>query len=189
MMRSVGRCCVRLGRVVVAEAQQYVVEYVPRDVEADLVAGLAPFGIEAASEVPEDRGPGMVRVSRTGGALRHQKTRDGPEVLVETWGEGSAQARLARWIVGGGSVDSEGRLEASAAELAAIAGCGEDEAVDAMLDVTRSDYFSDDESRARQALEDRGTTAAGMAAMFGTTEADIIETMIELQELDPSLRV
>ena len=92
MMRSVGRCCVRLGRVVVAEAQQYVVEYVPRDVEADLVAGLAPFGVEAASEVPEDRVPGMVRVSRTGGALRHQKTRDGPEVLVETWGEDAVEA-------------------------------------------------------------------------------------------------
>lgn len=92
MTRSAGRCCDRLGRVAVPEPQPYLVEYVPRDVEADLVAGLATFGVVAAAEVPAEREPGMVRVSRTGGALRHQKTRDGPEVLVETWGEDAVEA-------------------------------------------------------------------------------------------------
>lgn len=58
---------------------------VPRDVEADVVQALARFGIEASTIVSAERGPGAIRISRTGGDLEAQRMRDNPRVLVEVW--------------------------------------------------------------------------------------------------------
>lgn len=66
---------------------------VPRDVEADLIQGLASFGITASTIVPADRGAGQVRVSRTGGMTDgYQGQRDRAEILVEVWEEDSVSA-------------------------------------------------------------------------------------------------
>lgn len=73
-------------------ADSYLIEDVPRDVEADILAGLARFGITASTEVRENREAGDVRVSRTGGALAHNHTRDRPEVLIEVWGADGVDA-------------------------------------------------------------------------------------------------
>lgn len=89
-MRSRGPCCALRGRVVVSES--FLVEAVPRDVEADVLAGLARFGFQASTEVPIDREAGTVRVSRTGGGLELNSQRDRPQVLVEVWGDTSVDA-------------------------------------------------------------------------------------------------
>lgn len=64
----------------------------PRDAEADLITALHGFGVTAQTLVPADRGPGLVRVSRVGGDLTAQKTRDRPLMLVEVWEKDSVSA-------------------------------------------------------------------------------------------------
>lgn len=66
---------------------------VPRDVESDVVAHYAAHGLQAQTQLGAARTAGMVRVTRTGGGLEHQDTRDAPQVLVETWAEDS----VASW--------------------------------------------------------------------------------------------
>lgn len=58
---------------------------VPLDVEAGVVGWLRSMGWNAATQVPRDRAPGMIRVSRVGGTLIKDGVRDEPRVLVEGW--------------------------------------------------------------------------------------------------------
>lgn len=69
----------------------YPVE-VPRDVEADLVADLRAFGINAATLVPEKVVAGTTRVSRIGGDPIANDTRDHPLMLIEIWESRSTTA-------------------------------------------------------------------------------------------------
>lgn len=60
--------------------------YVPHDVESALVAWLYSKGIDARTEVPLTRAPGMVRLQRVGGDVGEGGAVDRPEVAVESWG-------------------------------------------------------------------------------------------------------
>ncbi|MEV8166218.1 hypothetical protein AB0O80_10585 [Rothia kristinae] len=51
------------------------------------MSALAAFGITASTIVSADRGPGTIRISRTGGDLEAQRMRDNPRILVEVWEE------------------------------------------------------------------------------------------------------
>lgn len=80
---------------------EYIVD-VPRDAEADVLDALARFGVQASTIVPGARGPGTVRVSRTGGDLVMQQQRDRPLMLIEVWEETSPaafDAALRAWAV------------------------------------------------------------------------------------------
>lgn len=65
------------------EITNYIVD-VPRDVETDVVLHLQKYHVEAQSELGEDRFPGMVRVTRTGGDLDNE-AQDKPQILIEVW--------------------------------------------------------------------------------------------------------
>lgn len=66
---------------------------VPRDIEAEVVASLAQAGIKAQTIVPDDRGAGTIRISRTGGTTDdYQAQRDVAQLLIETWEENSVTA-------------------------------------------------------------------------------------------------
>lgn len=71
-----------------------IVAEVPRDVEADVVAHFRANGLEAQTELDpnDDRDPGTVRVTRTGGQLSNL-VQDIPQILVETWEKDS----VASW--------------------------------------------------------------------------------------------
>lgn len=60
---------------------------VPLDIEAGVVQWLRSLGVEASTQVPARRVPGMVRVSRIGGELLKDNVRDQPTILVESWGK------------------------------------------------------------------------------------------------------
>lgn len=65
---------------------------VPRDIEADVLIGLAQYGVRASTLVPANITAGCVRVSRLGGNLAPSGCRDHPKVLVEAWGSDSVAA-------------------------------------------------------------------------------------------------
>jgi hypothetical protein len=58
---------------------------VPLDVEAGVIMWLRSMGVWASTQVPKDRTPGMIRVSRVGGELIKDGVRDQPRMLVEGW--------------------------------------------------------------------------------------------------------
>ncbi|RTE50391.1 hypothetical protein [Actinobaculum sp. 352] len=74
--------------------------YGPADVVAGLVGFLRGHGINAATRVPLERAPGMVRVSRQGGGPVNE-LQDQAVMLVEVWAEDQPAAfDLARKIWG-----------------------------------------------------------------------------------------
>lgn len=78
-----------------------ITHYAPPDVVAALVGYLRGYGFDAATKVPAEREPGMVRVSRVGGAPR-SLVQDEAEILIECWhtdqGESFDLAR-AIWVL------------------------------------------------------------------------------------------
>ena len=77
-------------------SEEFIIEGIPRDVEADLIEALAVYGIHASTIVPADREPGIIRISRTGSGDSNtpdlQGSRDIPQIQVETWGKDSVEA-------------------------------------------------------------------------------------------------
>ncbi|MCC5781377.1 hypothetical protein CRM73_00140 [Kocuria sp. CCUG 69068] len=67
---------------------------VPRDVEADVVAHFRANELPAQTEIDDERAPGMVRVTRTGGELSNF-VQDVPQILIETWEKNS----VASWAL------------------------------------------------------------------------------------------
>lgn len=58
---------------------------VPLDIEAAVVGWLRSMDVNAATQVPKVRVPGMIRVSRVGGEPIKDRVRDQPRLLVEGW--------------------------------------------------------------------------------------------------------
>jgi hypothetical protein len=65
---------------------------VPLDVVASVIEYLRGKGLDARSQVPENRSPGMIRVSRVGGVPVRDRVRDQPRLLVECWERSQAQS-------------------------------------------------------------------------------------------------
>lgn len=65
---------------------------VPLDVVASVTTYLRGKGLDARSQVPMTRKPGMIRVSRVGGAPIPDRVRDQPRVLIECWERSQAQS-------------------------------------------------------------------------------------------------
>lgn len=57
---------------------------VPLDVEAAIIGWLNAQGVPARTQVPIERSPGMVRVTRAGGPMDGYLDR--PDLFVEVWG-------------------------------------------------------------------------------------------------------
>lgn len=65
---------------------------VPLDVEAAIVGWLRSLEYNAATRVPANRAPGMIRVSRVGGEPISGRVRDQPRILVEVWGANQGES-------------------------------------------------------------------------------------------------
>ena len=65
---------------------------VPLDVVAAVTVYLRGKGLNARSQVPEHRTPGMIRVSRVGGVPVPDHVRDQPRLLIECWHETQAES-------------------------------------------------------------------------------------------------
>lgn len=64
---------------------------IPRDVEGEFIAALAPLGVPVRTRVPNPRPPSHVRVTRTGGDGVNL-VQERPVVLVECWAPSSTAA-------------------------------------------------------------------------------------------------
>lgn len=86
--------------------------YGPADVVAGMIQFLRGKGINARSKVPNDRAPGMVRVTRTGGSPK-SFYEDDAQILIEVWDSSHEQSfDLARRIWGMIALVSEDDQEA-----------------------------------------------------------------------------